>query len=457
MLIKFFLSSLIFFLALFFIGQNLDKPFWGEHDWNGVRYGTIARNFLRQGVLDMKFAQVENSGPLENQNLKYYTHYPPLLPIVISLSYKLLGVNEFSTRIVPVIATSGSITLIFLIGSLLFETRVGIVASFISLLTPMTLYFGKNASHEPLTLFFILLSFYGYLLYTKKKKYSLYILVLGLIFAQLTAWAGYFLIPAITLVMLLKKDRNGLKFIIPFWLLAITMFLIHVSIVYQVTGKFGGGNLIESLLQRSGIASSVQPEGFSLISYVNRLRIWFSTMFTLTLTLLSIIWISTKLIKGPIDADWYVLILGVIGLIYVVVFSNAVYIHNYLIFYFLPFLTLTGASLLFSLQKIERIRRIYLFFIMLVLFLVANERREFLIALQNSQPDKFAVEVGKAISQNTRFNDKVFIIPSSFSEIADNFLKFYSDRQLIYSDSIPDFGTYVLIDQQTGKFDIIKK
>ena len=196
MKIKIIIAGFLFLLSVILIGQNLDKPFWGEHDWNGVRYGNIARNYLRYGYWETKFGQIENSGEVKNKEFEYYTHYPPLLPILISFSYKLFGVSEWSTRLVPLLATSGSIVLIFLIGVQIWNMRVGILAGLLALATPMVLYFGKNPVHESGTLFFILLAFFGYLATLKRKKYGKIIFILGLILAEMTAWAGYFLILA---------------------------------------------------------------------------------------------------------------------------------------------------------------------------------------------------------------------------------------------------------------------
>lgn len=140
---KILLAGAIFILSFFWIGQNLDKPFWGEHDWNGVRYGNIARNYLRYGLLQTRLGQVENSGPVLPGEFEYYTRYPPLLPFLIAISYKIFGISEWSTR--------------------LFSLRAGVLAALLVLATPMVGYFGKNPSHEPLTLFFILLAFYGYI------------------------------------------------------------------------------------------------------------------------------------------------------------------------------------------------------------------------------------------------------------------------------------------------------
>lgn len=465
--LKFFLSVLIFLTAFILIGQNLDKPLWGEHDWNGVRYGNIARNYLRYGLVETELGQVENSGPAQRGEFEYYTHYPPLLPMTIGLSYKIFGIDEWSTRLIPTLAIAGSIVLIFLIGSSLSSLKIGVLAALLAMLTPMSLYFGKNASHEPLTLTFILLSFYGYLSLGKLKVAKL-LFILGLVLAQFTAWAGYFLIPAITIVTFAKRNWSELKRLIPYWFLSFGIFALLLLHVIFLTGSISGGNLFESLWLRTGLVSDSQPQEFNFLSYLNRLRLWFSTTFTLTLMLLSVAWLI-KFIAKPDSKAWSILILGIIGIIYTVVFSNAVFIHNYLLYYFLPFLAITGACTVFWLKEYydrlvyhSKVKKNYFtnissFIILLFLALVIFERRDFLHALQSSQQDKLAVDIGKAIKEATKPEDLVLISPLKFSYSADKFLRFYGDRKIQYGDNGDDWDVKVIVDQENGKFEIIPK
>lgn len=446
----------LFILALLLIGQNLDKPFWGVHDWNGVRYGNIARNYLRYGLIATKLGQVENSGQVNPSEFEYYTHYPPLLPLTIGLSYKIFGVSEWSTRLIPVLATAGSVVLIFLIGLRIYNLKIGIMAALLALTTPMSLYFGKNASHEPLTLFFILVSFYGYMSSERMKSAKLFFIA-GLVLAQLTAWAGYFLVPALTIIHLLRKEFNQLKNLIPYWILSIILFSIHLSYVDILTGTIAGGNLFESLFLRTGLLATAQPSGFNLPNYLNQLRLWFSTLYTLTLMLLVTFWIVIKTFNIK-HHDWPIVSLGIIGIIYIILFSNSVYIHNYLIFYFLPFLGIAGALGLDALSKIMLFKRIYPILIILILVFVFLERRNFLNALNEGSPDKFAVEVGRAINRNSKPEDLVIVSPLKFSYSSDKFLRFYSDRTILYSDRDNlNYDARVIVDQQNQKFEIMNK
>lgn len=453
------IAVFLFVLSIFLVGQNLDKPFWGEHDWNGVRYGNIARNYLRYGLLETKLGQVENSGFVNKKEFEYYTHYPPLLPLSIALSYRIFGITEWSTRLIPLVFTSATIVLIFLIGSKLWDLKIGVVAGVFALVSPMVLYFGKNSSHETTTLFFILLAFFGYMQFLKTKESAFKILfILGLIFSEITVWAGYFLVPAITLVALLKRNWVEARRMVPYWFLSIIIFLIHLGHVYILTGTVSGGDLFGSLLLRSGISQSVQPEGFNFISYINQLRLWFSTLFTLTLILLAITWVISKKFTRIGDRDWAIITLGIVGLIYIIVFSNGVFIHNYLIIYSLPFIALSAALAIDITIRKFRLQKFYLVIAILFIIVVAFERKDFLLALNESQADKLAVEVGKRINLKTSSNEIVLVMPLKFSYSADKFLRFYSDRRLVYSDTnlIPH-DVWVKVDQTKGKFEIIKK
>jgi len=87
---------LIITIGFLMMANNLSKPFYGHHDWNSVQYSNIARNYLRYGYSKIKFGQITSTGIQQLDQLHYSTHYPPTLPLLISFSFKLLGINETS-------------------------------------------------------------------------------------------------------------------------------------------------------------------------------------------------------------------------------------------------------------------------------------------------------------------------------------------------------------------------
>lgn len=453
---KAIISFLLFFLTFLLLNINSNKEFSGVHDWNGARNGNIARNYLRYGLLETKLGQTENSGKVSKEDFKYYTHFPPTLTLLMAASFKAFGVTEWAGRLIPILATSGVIVLIFLIGELLFDWEIGLLAALLSLATPMVLYFGKNPAQEPLVVFFVLLSYFGFLNLSKGKKYKV-IFVGGLILAQLTTWAGFFLIPALTLVRVLKKDIQGVKKLIPFWILSVALFIVYLFYVRSLTGSFTGGGLFDALLQRSGISEMGKIENLNLLTYLNQMRLWYTTLFTLTLCLLSSLWLISKVaIRKFTDKELGILTLGIFGITYSLIFINSSYIHNYLIFYMLPFISLASASMFNIFVERFSVRNYrWIFFITLIL-IVFLERFEFTKALIQSEPDKFSVEVGKFINANTKASETVTVQSDRvFWETSENFLKFYGDRRFVFSQD-NDSGTVLKVDYKKQTYKLIR-
>ena len=452
------ISVVLFCLTFFLLSINSNKPYSGVHDWNGARNGNIARNYLRYGLLETKLGQIENSGQVSSKDFKYYTHFPPTLTLLIAGSFKIFGVTEWAGRLIPILATSGVIVLIFLVGEKLLKWEVGLFASLLALATPMVLYFGKNPVQEPLLVFFVLLSFFGYLnLKTKDKRYK-WMFIGGLISSMLTAWAGFFLIPALSLVALLKKDFKEVKNLIPFWILSILLFVLYLFYVKLLTGSFAGGGLFEALLQRSGVGEEGQIANLNIFTYLNQMRLWYVTLFTLTLCLLSGLWFMFKLITRKIsDSDFKILTLGIFGITYPLIFINSSYIHNYLIFYMLPFIALASASMFNILVirfKVKNYRWLFFTSIILIVFL---ERFEFTKALILSEPDKFSVEVGRFINRETKPDETVTIQADPiFWETSENFLKYYGGRRLVFSQDAKD-GVVVQVDNEKQTYKLIKE
>ena len=129
------LVSLIGLIVLLTLG--IAKPFIGHHDWNGVFYSQIARNYLKYG-LETGLGQMTSPG-------NYYTHYPPLFTWLLALDFKFLGVSDVSARLLPVMLTIFSFILLVKITDSLVPLLLA--------LTPMIRYFSHMPSQETLIIF----------------------------------------------------------------------------------------------------------------------------------------------------------------------------------------------------------------------------------------------------------------------------------------------------------------
>lgn len=422
MIKKFIIPIVIFVLVLLVVGTNLGKPFWGEHDWNGARYGNIAKNYLRYGLLETKFGQVENGGISKPSDFIYYTHYQPLLSLFIAGSYKIFGISEFATRIVPLLATAGLMILIYLIAKSLWSFGAGLFASFAALLTPMVRYYGKNPVHEPLAAFFGALSFYGAVRIKKKEKHGWLIMILGLVLTAMTNWSFVFLIPGLTIFLFEKKLLRSL---IKIWIVGIVLGVLHFVHAYILTGSVFGGGLVGALLLRTSLDQSTTS--FGIFQYISRIRLWSSTLFTNTLLIISFAGLIIMSFRKN-RKDLRLIIGTLVFSFYSIFFANASFIHSYFIYYFiLPLSLLSG----YAFHKISKFNPRFTLLLTVLPFIIFFERNSYFIALNQSSGDELAVQAGKMINILTKPADLILVEPPEYAESRLPILSYYSERNII--------------------------
>lgn len=402
-------------IAAVTLSWNINKPFWGHHDWNGVYWGAVARNYVRYGVLTTKLAMVPGNGVVSSDKLEYSFHYAPLFPLIWAAFLAVFGISEWSSRLMSISFSLGTIVVFYLLVKKFFDSKTAFLAVIFWMVTPMFLYFGKMPVHEIPLMFFVLLAFYFYLLGRFKH------LLFSTIVAMLITWPGYFIVPAVTFHwFLFKKFRTiKMKQIFILWLSCFVMFALFLLHDDLVTGSFIGGGVKEIFLSRIG--------GVALMPYVSLLIRWSWTYYFLLLPL-SVIW----LVKRGKRFDIPILFL-IFAVIYPLVFRDASFRHDYLLIYFWPFLALASARF---------IRFVPLGFILAIVILVA--RWPYTKALVTSDLYRVSVEVGKKIGPKTSPTDQVLVVSQDPNVPFDAwFVGFYADRitSVIYQGT-PVFGDY---------------
>src|SRR4030042_4900810 len=96
---------LISVVTIFLLSYKLNWPFWGHHEFNGVYYGTIAKNYLRYGIINTRGAQVNNLYPTEKTNWSFHQNHPATYPLLIATVFRLFGTTEASMRMVSILAS----------------------------------------------------------------------------------------------------------------------------------------------------------------------------------------------------------------------------------------------------------------------------------------------------------------------------------------------------------------
>jgi len=377
MIAKFSWLIILILLALI-LTDHLAKPFIGHHDWNGVFYSQIARNYLRFGLLETKLGQL--TGPNS-----FYTHYPPLFPLTLAAAFKVFGISDLVSRLVPVGLTIAGLLVLYRISSSWVVIAVA--------LTPMLRYFGQMPSQEPLIIFLTLLSFY---FFRKKNRVGFY---LSVILNGLSGWAGYFFYP---LLFFLNR-----RWAIKACLLLVMTFFLHLLHVYILTGSFSGGGIFDALLLRLGffpMLGKTEPElagQFTWLAYLIKEARMLTVYYTFTL-----------------------LSLAALGLLFCR--NRITLIFLAWGFFFWPFLALSLVNLI---NRI-RLKPILVLIIFLGIFL---ERNKFYQALVKTKAFEPGYQLGLEINRLIPFGQTYTVVNSrEFIESQNLFIDYYSDRQIEY-------------------------
>lgn len=134
------------FGALFVAARaaRLDRPWTGGHDQVGARYSLIARNFVREGILDPPLVQKAWSGrPPAAARDQYMTKHPPGVPLLLAAGFRLAGTDApWVARLVMMLGALVSLMIVFRIVMRLTDARVAVATVFLMLAAPASIFYG---------------------------------------------------------------------------------------------------------------------------------------------------------------------------------------------------------------------------------------------------------------------------------------------------------------------------
>lgn len=192
-------------------------------------------------VYFVKFAQNYLNGT------SFFDIHPPLGKLIIALGLKLFGDTSFTWRLMPAIFGTLLIILGYFTGRELSSKRVGLYVAAIMSLDGMLLVYSRTGLIDIFLVFFVLLSFYLFLKFTKTQK--LYWLILAGTAVGLAASVKYIgsLILIVFLPMILVKNLSWQKYLWKYLL-----FLIILPLIIYITFfifNFGFKNLLAQILE----------------------------------------------------------------------------------------------------------------------------------------------------------------------------------------------------------------
>ena len=235
---KYLLISILIIAALL--------RFWGLQNGD-PRGDEVFYGFRAIGPLDFDNAPAQPT-PLElmNPNTPWWTslsfHDHP--PLVFWIQYAFMGIfgeNVFAFRLPSAILGVASVYFLYLIGSLLFSRRVGLLSAALLAVTVNNVFISRVGLQESYVIFFTLLAVYFFLKALREDKYLIWMgVALGLAF--LTKYTTFILIPIfLTYLLFFKRDyfRNA-----KLWFGALAAILIFSPVIiynimlYKTLGHF---------------------------------------------------------------------------------------------------------------------------------------------------------------------------------------------------------------------------
>jgi len=422
-------------IAFLLLAQNINEPFWGHHEWNGVFYSNIARNYLRYGFLKTKLGEVTNYGLVNLQKFSFHTHHPVLFPILLALFFKIFGISEWSARLFAIVFSLASLYVLNLILKKIYHFPQSSLAVLLGVLTPLFLYYARMPVYEPVITLFILLAVYNYFFWRKKQKKKYFVITTICLFTcQMIEWPGFYLSIFLFLHNLFFsiKKKNKLSGI---WWLGISLisFCLISFHQYLLTGKIKGA-LWFILQRRLNGGSKGQP--FTLWQLIRLELARTRSFFSSGILILAAIWLFfylKKLFQRKKIAieEHFVIFFLAFGVSHLVIFPNIAWYHDYMLYYLFPPLLLTASLGLKSIFAIVIFKRLKLLIFIIFLLLVFEEKKQFLYDLKNLNPHIRCVFWGKEIKQGLR-KPILELENREDVKICPPFTNFYADRQVIF-------------------------
>jgi len=378
------LATFIFIVSASLMLQRFTDPWTRIDDANSLIYSFYAKNLLRYPASIHKLLNIDAvsqpaQAQISGEPFSYYLDHSPMLTYLVAGSYWLLGISEWTARLVPLLSSLGSlITLFFFVWRWIKSFWISLTSLIVMAFAPLFVEQAQIVNFEPPTLFFSLLA--SYLLiegYWQKRRFFKFGGYLTWFLAMLIDWPATFIALPLFLLIFFKK-RNwelGLPILLP---------LLANGFIFWLNSRVAP-HLFSALLS----AVFFKPNSYSLLSaYPSLLPTFFQTQLNFLISNYTIfpligafLWLVLKWRNRRLSAIEVLALffLAVDGL-NVILFPSWSSTHRYWTYYLLPFLAVTtGLTIDFLRKKLGGMVVVALGIISLFLFLrtsisIAQER-----------------------------------------------------------------------------------
>src|SRR5689334_6331051 len=149
---------------------GVNYPFVGIYNANNNYLSLAAKNYLRFGFTKLHFLPTYFAGQTLPAPVPYYLHHPIFIFPLSAIPFAIFGFDNWVVHVTNLVFLLGDMVLLYMVGSLVWNKRVGLWTAGLAIVFPMTSFFWKYIFFEQSSLFFNLLVYYFFIRYLKQEK-----------------------------------------------------------------------------------------------------------------------------------------------------------------------------------------------------------------------------------------------------------------------------------------------
>jgi hypothetical protein len=222
-----FWLALALFLTVWYRWTTAERPYVYAHAWGSSDVATMARSFANNGILALGGVPINNNPPL-GLKPSAYTHWPPLLPMILAECFRVFGESEATAHRLMLAMALATAFLLFWITDLSLGRTAACLAAFCWLTLPTVARWGHLVTQESPAILFMLAALLSFLKATVTDGIRWPWALSGGLAMALAAWSSWeavFLAPGLLIAAWWNRRRSERRLAIIYCVVAVIAVL----------------------------------------------------------------------------------------------------------------------------------------------------------------------------------------------------------------------------------------
>ncbi|MCB1153156.1 MAG: glycosyltransferase family 39 protein [Deltaproteobacteria bacterium] len=176
-------------LTLVWSTLRLADGFQGPHSYVSGHFSVMAQNFAKEGVVSLRGVPVQENTPY-GDTINYYTHWPPLFPIVLGVVFRIFGATANVALVFVLLLMFANTFLVVATLRRFLSPTAGYFGGMVFLAAPIVMKYGAFVLHLHLAFFWTLIALYALadVISDEAKRHRLVPGLVAVVLAQWTSW-----------------------------------------------------------------------------------------------------------------------------------------------------------------------------------------------------------------------------------------------------------------------------